>query len=61
VTIIPLCIRCKHLKDGEPGAMVCEAFPDGILLPILLAKADHRQPYPGDHGVRFEPLSPIDR
>jgi hypothetical protein len=35
--------------------LVCDAFPKGIPLLILYAD-DHRRPYPGDHGIRYEPL-----
>lgn len=56
----PLCFDCKHL-DREalrgPGPERCAAFPGGIPAAILLLRADHRRPYPGDHGIRFEPIS----
>lgn len=34
--------------------MRCEAFPEAIPMPILLNEHDHREPYKGDHGIRFE-------
>jgi hypothetical protein len=57
VIVIPQCINCKHLK--EPGAkdgFRCSAFPDGIPAEIRWNRRDHRKPYPGDHGIHFEPL-----
>jgi len=28
-----------------------------ILVPIQMNKHDHRKPYPGDHGIGFEPIA----
>lgn len=52
MTVLPQCFRCRHLHGG--AAYQCDAFPDGIPEPILTNEHDHRQPYDGDHGVRFE-------
>ena len=60
------CSRCRHLigivtappKDQMEGEsrIVCDAFPKrGIPARILADRFDHRRPYPGDHGIRFEP------
>src|SRR4051812_19354026 len=52
---LPLCVACQRLRRPVRGRLACAAFPDGIPAPLLEAAADHREPYPGDHGIRFEP------
>jgi len=58
--IIPQCTFCKHAWDrsrrGEPPQARCDAFPDGIPEEILWNRVRHDLPYPGDHGIQFEPL-----
>ena len=46
------CLECKHfhLLGG------CDAFPDKIPSEIFTGLHDHTEPYPGDQGIRFEPL-----
>ena len=45
------CARCKnHIKFKK-----CKAFSGDIPEAILDGKHDHREPYPGDHGIQFEP------
>lgn len=62
--IIPQCFGCKHLRPpGEsPGSpMTCAAYDDpemGIPDAILRNDFDHRDPYYGDDGVRFEEGDP---
>lgn len=46
------CANCRHYAKGGK----CAAFPKGIPDDIRTSKHDHRKPYPGDNGIRFEPL-----
>jgi len=48
----PQCTYCVHLTDVGR----CRAFPAGIPASILMGDFDHTEPYPGDHGIRYEPL-----
>ncbi|NSW84254.1 MAG: hypothetical protein HPY90_13460 [Syntrophothermus sp.] len=51
------CARCKHLSlhSAEDGVgSKCTAFKR-IPREILEGRFDHRNPYPGDGGIRFEP------
>lgn len=54
----PICIGCKRFRE-EPTRLVCDAFPDGIPEDILVSRADHRQPFEGDRGLRFDPVDAI--
>ena len=46
------CIDCKHYL----GAWECDAYSLGIFEQIRTGNHDHTQPYPGDQGIRFEPI-----
>lgn len=51
----PICDACtrRRPRDDGPG-WACDAFPAGIPEEISVDGFDHRRPYPGDGGVRFE-------
>lgn len=51
-----VCTFCVHLRREEDRK--CDAFPDGIPMPIWTGKNDHRKPYPGDNGIQFEEAKP---
>lgn len=47
------CSRCKHKAMNGPS---CAAFPEKIPDIILNGSFDHRLPFDGDMGIRFDPL-----
>ena len=53
--VLPQCVFCRH--SHMPELATCDAFLDGIPEDILQRGVDHRKPYPGDQGIRFEPKS----
>jgi hypothetical protein len=41
--------------------MHCSAVPEEIPSAILINLHNHRKPYPGDNGIRFEPVPAANR
>lgn len=54
--IVP-CNSCAHLKDQDPG-FTCLAYPEGIPIEIATGQHDHRRPFEGDRGIRWEKKPP---
>lgn len=55
--LISPCQSCRHYAQDSSGELLtCEAFPEGIPEPILSGELDHRRPFPGDQGIRYEPV-----
>ncbi|MGI5180295.1 hypothetical protein ACQEVZ_28650 [Dactylosporangium sp. CA-152071] len=55
----PQCWACRHYRSWveSPAHLrtsTCAAFPEGIPQTIFFGGADHREPYLGDNGVRWE-------
>ena len=58
------CLSCKHWVSpldrddpearGDEPTQICAAYPAGIPDEIWWNRADHREPYDGDHGIRWE-------
>ena len=62
-----LCDFCKHLRQRIPlpgapegmtdnGIPTCTVFPRGIPAAFWTGRKEHTKPYPGDGGIRFEPV-----
>lgn len=51
------CQACKHYQPKRGN--YCDAYPDTpIPREILEMQVDHRNPYPGDQGIQWEPIKP---
>jgi hypothetical protein len=52
-----MCSFCQYLGKWNfaAEAQTCSAFPDRIPDEIWNGRNKHVEPYPGDHGIRFEP------
>lgn len=57
MTIVPMCLWCKHYHTGRGHGPQCDAYPEEIPDEIIMNRFDHRKPHKGDGGIMFEPLS----
>jgi hypothetical protein len=46
------CFECKHRLPQT--RLACKAFPNGVPREIFLSDHNHREPFVGDNGYRFE-------
>ena len=57
-TTLPLCSICKDKHQDSLTFRslfpTCDAFPDGIPEAVRKNRIDHRKPFAGDNGIRFE-------
>jgi hypothetical protein len=49
------CRSCVHLLEERK----CKAFTSGIPEDILIGKNNHKKPFKGDNGIRFEPIKDL--
>lgn len=56
---VPQCLYCRHLDRSKAPERTCPAFPKGIPDDIWNCKIDHTKPYPGDNGIRLEPVEEL--
>jgi hypothetical protein len=54
VFLVNSCQTCAHRFPTDAGR--CDAFPGGIPGEILDGLNLHRELYPGDRGIRYEPV-----
>ncbi len=52
----PMCLFCAHYRGVRNGGVPrCAAYPEQIPDAIYDEYADHRLPFAGDNGIRFQP------
>jgi hypothetical protein len=60
--IIPICDGCTRFResDDDHPTWWCAAFPGGIPWQIGEDGFDHRRPFEGDNGIRFDSVEGFD-
>lgn len=54
-----VCTFCSNYLPGSETGVTCRAFSEKIPDEIWSGKNKHTEPYPGDHGIRFERIKKI--
>ena len=56
----PVCTFCRHWRIRE--GRTCAAFPEPNAIPLAIWRGEntHQAPFPGDHGIQFEPVDTED-
>lgn len=49
--------QCTFCASRSPDGTACKAFPGGIPFELLYNEYDHRMEFPGDNGVRYQPIT----
>jgi DNA topoisomerase I len=53
--LVPICFTCRRFVGiASTDGFVCDAYPERIPTAILASVVDHRRPFEGDHGLRYE-------
>jgi len=52
-------VQCSLCANKTASGIGCRAYPQGIPWDVLRGEHDHREPFPGDNGIRFEPLDTV--
>jgi hypothetical protein len=52
----PFCFDCKNFTGWKTAIYSCKAYPYPASIPpeILFGEVDHKKPFLGDNGIRFE-------
>jgi len=48
--------QCTFCAHRSPDATRCKAYPKGIPVEILFNEHDHCEAFPGDNGIRYQPI-----
>ncbi len=48
--------QCTFCAHRSPDGTRCKAFPAGIPIELMHNEHDHRLEFPGDNGVRYQPI-----